>query len=168
MSKARIAVGSLALSAAALVGLVTHESYTERAVIPTRNDRPTVGFGSTAWEDGRAVRMGDTITPPRAIAVTAAHLAREETVFRASLPGVTLTQGEYDVYVDWVYQFGTGAWSSSSMRRELLAGNHLAACRALLRYKFSGGFDCSIPGNRVCAGVWTRQKERFAKCLEAQ
>lgn len=168
MSNARIAVGSLALSAAAFVGLVAHESYTERAVIPTKNDRPTVGFGSTFDEQGRAIKMGDTITPVRAVQLASRHIAKEEVAFRATLPGVTLTQDEYDVYMDWVYQFGTAAWVKSSMRRELLAGNHADACRALLRYKFSGGYDCSIPGNRVCAGVWTRQKERFIKCMEAQ
>lgn len=165
-NRARIAVGSLALSAAALVGLVTHESYTDRAIIPTKNDRPTVGFGSTFWEDGRPVKMGETINPVRAVQLASKHIAKEEVAFRASLPGVTLTQGEYDTYIDWSYQFGTGAWMKSSMRRELLAGNHPAACRALLRYRYSGGYDCSIPGNKVCGGVWTRQKERFAKCME--
>lgn len=167
-NKARVGIAGLALSAAALVGLVTHEAYTDRAVIPTKNDRPTVGFGSTFWEDGRPVKMGDTISPVRAVQLASKHIAKEEVAFRAALPGVTLTQGEYDVYMDWVYQYGAGAWSTSSMRRELLAGNHVGACRALLRYKFSGGYDCSIPGNRVCAGVWARQKERFTKCLGAQ
>lgn len=168
MSKARIAVGSLALSAAAFVGLIVSESYTDRAVIPTKNDRPTVGFGSTFREDGSPVQMGDTITPVRAVQRAAAHLSKEEAAFRASIPGVALHQVEYDVYMDWIYQYGTGAWRASSMRRELQAGRYREACSALLLYKKSGGYDCSLPGNRICAGVWTRQKERFAKCMEAQ
>jgi GH24 family phage-related lysozyme (muramidase) len=168
MSRARIAVGSLALSAAAFVGLVTHESYTDRAVIPTKNDRPTVGFGSTFDEQGRPVKMGDTITPVRAVQRAAAHISKEEAAFRASIPGVALHQVEYDVYMDWVYQYGTGAWRASSMRRELQAGRYREACSSLLLYKKSGGYDCSVPGNRICAGVWTRQKERFSKCMEAQ
>ena len=32
--------------AAAFGALVTHEAYTDKAVIPTKGDRPTVGFGS--------------------------------------------------------------------------------------------------------------------------
>lgn len=163
-----MAIGSLALSAAAFVGLVSSEGFTERAVIPTKNDRPTVGHGSTFWEDGRPVKMGDTITPTRAIRLASTHISKEENIFRSSLPGVALHQAEYDVYVDWVYQYGTGAWSKSSMRRNLVAGRHAAACGSLLAYKFSGGHDCSIPGNRVCAGVWTRQLERHKKCMEAQ
>lgn len=168
MSNARIAVASLVLSAAAFVGLVVNEGYTDRAVVPTKNDRPTVGFGSTFDEQGRPVKMGDTITPVRAVQRAAAHLSKEEAAFRASLPGVALHQVEYDVYMDWVYQYGTGAWRASSMRRELQAGRYREACSALLLYKRSGGYDCSVPGNRICAGVWTRQKERFAKCMEAQ
>lgn len=168
MNRARTAVASLVLSAAAFVSILVSEHYTDTAVIPTKNDRPTVGFGSTFKEDGSPVRMGDRITPVRAVQRAAAHLSREEGAFRASLPGVALHQAEYDVYMDWVYQYGTGAWSKSSMRRELLVGRYGQACNALLLYKRSGGYDCSIPGNRVCAGVWTRQKERHQKCMEAQ
>ena len=168
MNRARTAVASLALSAAAFVGIVVSEHYTGTAVIPTKNDRPTVGFGSTFNEDGSPVRMGDRITPVRAVQRAAAHLSKEERAFRASLPGVALHQAEYDVYMDWVYQYGGGAWSKSSMRRELLAGRYPQACAALLLYKRSGGYDCSIPGNRVCSGVWTRQLERHQKCMEAQ
>ena len=168
MSKSRIIVAALSLSAAGFLGIVTSENYTDRAVIPTKNDRPTVGFGSTFNEDGTPVKMGDKTTPVRALIKAQAHITKEEAIFRASLRDVKLSQAEYDTFMDWTYQYGTGAWAKSSMRRELLAGNYVAACNALLRYKFSGGHDCSIPGNKVCAGVWTRQLERHKKCMEAQ
>lgn len=160
----RILVASLSLSAAALVGIVVSEGYTDRAVIPTEGDVPTVGFGSTVHEDGRRVQMGDRVTPVNALKKAQAHISKEEARFRTSLPGVYLTQGEYDVYMDWLYQYGSGAWDKSSMRRELLAGNHRAACDALLRYRFVAGFDCSTPGNRRCMGVWTRQQARHKAC----
>ena len=161
-------VAVLTLSAAGLIGLVVKESYTGTAVIPTQGDRHTVGFGSTFHEDGRPVKMGDTTTPVRALIKAHTHISREEKAFRASLPGVKLHQGEYDLYMDWVYQYGSGAWQPSTMRRELLAGNYVAACNGLLRYKFSGGYDCSTPGNKRCAGVWTRQLERHAQCMALQ
>lgn len=164
----RLTVAALSLSAAAIVGLVVHEGYTERAVIPTQGDVPTLGFGSTVHEDGRRVRMGERTDPVNALKKAHAHITRDEQRFRDSLAGAHLTQGEYDVYMDWVYQYGTGAWDKSSMRRELLAGRHLAACDALLRYRFAAGYDCSTPGNRRCMGVWTRQQARHQACLEAQ
>lgn len=168
MALSRMHVAGLALSMAAFVGIVVSEGYTDRAIIPTKNDVPTLGHGSTVYEDGTRVKMGDRITPTRAIVLASNHLSREEEVFRASLPGVLLHQGEYDLYMDWVYQFGTGAWRKSSMRRHLLAGEYRKACDALLLYRFSGGFDCSTPGNKVCAGVWTRQLERHEKCMDLQ
>ena len=168
MNNLRQSVAILALSASAFVTLLVSEGYTDKAVIPTKNDRPTKGFGSTFKSDGTPVRIGDTTTPVRALILAQDHISKEEQKFRASLPGVKLYQGEYDLYMDWVYQFGTGAWNRSSMRRNLLAGDYVAACNALLLYRFSGGFDCSTPGNRRCAGVWTRQQERNRKCLALQ
>lgn len=168
MNKARIIVAALSLSAAGFLGIVTSENYTGTAIIPTKNDRPTVGFGSTFNEDGTPVKMGDKTTPVRALIKAQAHITKEEQIFRASLPDVKLYQEEYDVYMDWVYQYGTGTWMNSSMRHELLAGNYQAACNALLKYKFSGGHDCSIHGNKICYGVWDRQLKRHKKCIWAQ
>ena len=166
-SKIRVAVGALSLSAAALIGLATHEGYTGKAVIPTKGDVPTVGFGSTRHEDGSRVRMGDRTDPVNALKKAQAHISKEEARFRASLPGASLTQAEYDLYMDFVYQYGSGAWSTSSMRRHLLAGQHRQACDALLRYRFAGGYDCSTPGNKRCMGVWTRQQARHKACIAA-
>lgn len=168
MTNGRSAVAMLTLSATAFVTLLVSEGYTDKAVIPTQNDRPTKGFGSTYNEDGTAVKIGETTTPVRAIITAQAHISKEEQKFRDSLPGVKLYQGEYDLYMDWVYQFGTGAWGKSSMRRNLMASNYVAACNALLLYKYSGGYDCSTPGNKRCAGVWARQQERNKQCLAMQ
>jgi lysozyme len=189
MSRARIAVAALSLSAAGFIGIVVNEGYTEKAVIPTKNDRPTVGHGSTFHEDGTPVKMGDTTTPVRALIKAQAHISKEEQEFRESLPGVKLYQDEYDLYLDWDYQYGIYAWLNSEIRDRLLAGDYIGACNALLSYKyitsgkytpgwepykFKNGkptrwrFDCSTPGNKVCRGVWTRQLERHAKCMAAQ
>lgn len=168
MDKARIIVAALTLSASAFVTLLVSEGYTDKAIIPTQNDRPTNGFGSTFNPDGSPVRLGDNTTPVRAVITAQDHISKEEQKFRDGLPGVKLYQGEYDIYMDWVYQFGIGAWVKSSMRRNLLAGDYVAACNALLLYKYSGGYDCSTPGNKRCAGVWDRQQERNRKCLAMQ
>jgi GH24 family phage-related lysozyme (muramidase) len=187
----RLLVAGLSLSAAALVGLVASEGYTDKATIPTQGDRPTVGFGSTFHEDGTPVKMGDTTTPVRALLKAQAHIGRDEAVFRKSLEGVELFQGEYDLYFDFDYQYGIGTWLASPMLRELKAGNYTAACNALLDYRKLTStrqegpgwvvskrdaqgrptrweFDCSTPGNKVCRGVWTRQQERHAKCMALQ
>lgn len=171
MRRMALPVAALSLSAVGLIGIASYEGYTERAVIPTAGDVPTVGFGSTVRADGSRVQMGDRTTPVQALKTVQAHLARIEQPFRDSLPGVEMTQASYDTWVDFVYQFGLGNWQKSSMRQELLAGRPEAACEALLMYRFSNGYDCStvVNGlrNKICWGVWTRQLERRDKCVAA-
>lgn len=168
----RVAVAALTLSASALIALVSHEGYVEKAMVPTQGDRPTLGFGSTFHEDGRPVKMGETTTPVRALVKAQAHITKEEKTFRESLAGASLHQAEFDLYMDFVYQYGTGAWSGSSMRRHILAGDHAQACHALLQWRRAGGYDCStlIGGqpNKRCWGVWERQLQRHQKCMAVQ
>lgn len=158
---------TLGLSAAALVALIASESYTDKAIVPTKNDRPTVGFGSTFRDDGTPVQLGDTITPPKAIKRTYAHIQNSETKLKQCVTG-ELSQIEYDLLVDFGYQFGESTTCKSSMVKSINQGQYVQACNAYTKYKYSGGFDCSIPNNKVCAGVWTRQIERREKCLADQ
>ena len=164
----RIAVTVLSLSAAGFATWQASEGYTPVAVIPTKGDVPTIGHGSTRYEDGQPVRMGDTITPARAEVLARNLNSQAEKQFAASLPGVKLYQAEFDIYMDFVGQYGIGTWLKGSPRRDLLAGNYAQACNDLLKYRYAAGFDCSAPGNKRCAGVWTRQLERHAKCMSAQ
>ncbi|PXX60696.1 Phage-related lysozyme (muramidase), GH24 family [Pseudomonas sp. LAMO17WK12:I10] len=167
-TRQRIAVGMLTLSMAGFGAWKASEGFTPVAVIPTKGDVPTLGHGSTRWEDGTAVKMTDTITPQRAEILARNLNSQAEKQFAASLPGVKLHQDEFDLYMDFVGQYGMGNWQPSSMRRDLLASNYVQACNDLLKYKFAAGFDCSTPGNKRCWGVWARQLERHAKCMAAQ
>ncbi|MFA7945205.1 glycoside hydrolase family protein [Pseudomonas brenneri] len=164
----RIAVGLLSLSAAGFAAWQANEGLTTVAVIPTKGDVPTIGHGSTRYEDGSPVRMGDTINPQRAEVLARNLNSQAEKQFAASLPGVKLYQDEFDIYMDFFGQYGDGTWRKGSPRKSLLAGNYTQACRDLLKYKFAAGYDCSTPGNKRCYGVWARQLERHAKCMGAQ
>lgn len=183
VSKVRVAVVALSLSVGGFAawmasegdgpmvdvdGVEMHAPY-----IPTKGDVPTIGSGSTRYEDRTPVRLTDPpITRERAIELARNLHSEEEARFRASLPGVMLTQGEYDLYVDFVGQYGIGNWRKSSMRRHLLAGEYRRSCDALPMWKKAGGYDCStiINGqpNKICYGSWKRQLERHAKCLAEQ
>ncbi|MNJ17895.1 hypothetical protein D3C77_121860 [compost metagenome] len=164
----RVAVYLLTMSALGFSAWKANEGFTDVAVIPTKGDVPTIGHGSTRYEDGTRVRMGDTITPRRAEALARNLLTQDEKVFAASLPGVKLYQIEFDIYMDFVGQYGIGTWRASSMRRDLLAGNYPQACTDLLKYRYAAGFDCSTPGNKRCWGVWERQLKRHQQCMAVQ
>ena len=166
MMNKRTPIAALSLTAAALVGLLAHEGYSDRAIIPIAGDRPTVGFGSTFRDDGSPVKIGDAITPPKAVARTYAHIARDESGIKSCVTA-TLTQGEYDVMVDFAYQYGVPTLCASSMVRHANAGRHIDSCNAYLLYKRAAGRDCSIPSSN-CMGVWKRSQDRQRRCLGAQ
>ena len=172
-ARQRIAAALLTISAAGFAAWQASEGYSPTPYIPTKNDLPTIGHGSTRYEDGTPVKLTDPpITRERAEQLARNLMARDEQLFRASIPGVSLYQAEYDLYLDFVGQYGIGNWRSSSMRRHLLAGRYVQACDALLMWRRAGGYDCStrINGkpNRRCWGVWERQLQRHAQCLAAQ
>lgn len=181
-ARTRVLVGALTLSAAGFAAWVQHEgdgpTFVQNGVtyhkpyVPTKGDVPTIGNGSTKYEDGTAVKMSDPPIPrKRALALARNLASHDERQFRASIPDVALTQVEYDLYVNFVGQFGIGNWNKSSMRKYLLAGQPTNACAALLAYRFQAKRDCALPQNwgpKGCKGVWTRQQERHRQCMEAQ
>lgn len=164
ISRPRSAVAALALSGAALVGLVINEGYSDKAIIPVPGDVPTLGFGSTTRDDGSPVRLGDQTTPPKALGKALRDVQAYEGKLRQCVT-VALTQGEYDAYVDLAYNVGPRAFCGSSLVRRLNAGDYDGACAEILRWRFYQGKDCSLPENkRLCGGLWIRRQAENARC----
>lgn len=161
----RVTVAALSLSAAAFIGLVMHEGYSERAYPdPTYGTKvPTVGFGTT----GPDINMGTRMAPVPALQRAHRDVQKFEGALKQCVR-VPLTQGEYDVYVSMSYNIGTQGFCGSGIVRELNAGNYRAACDQILRWRYSNGQDCSAPGNRSCSGLWKRRLSDHQLCLEAQ
>ena len=166
MSKTKYAVGLLGASALFFGSLIGYEGFSSKPYLDS-GKVPTVGIGSTIYEDKTKVKMTDKpITKERAIEISKAHISKDEVSFKKSLDGVKLSQAEYDVYLDFNYNFGQANWNQSSMRRLLLQGQHRQACDALLKWKYVAKKDCSIRSNN-CWGVWQRQLDRHQKCIGA-
>jgi lysozyme len=129
----RVAVASLALSAAGFVGIVTHEGYSERAIIPVPGDVPTYGFGTTG-----GVKLGDKITAPQAVARALQDVNKFEGAIKRCVR-VPLHQYEYDAYVSLSYNIGSGAFCGSTLVSKLNAGDYAGACAEILRWdRFKG------------------------------
>ncbi len=182
----RIAVASLSISAIGFAGLVAHEGFTSKAVVPVQGDRYTVGFGSTFRDDGSPVQSGDTITPHQAIQRSVKHIAKDETRLKQCVTA-PLHQHEYDTLVKHAYQYGVGATCSSEVVRLTNQEKYGEACRSYLNFKYMTSakpfpgwepfrfdptgkpirwrFDCTTPGNKICAGVGKRSIENMNSCL---
>ena len=160
----RIAIAAISMSAAAFVGVLVKEGYSEQAYPdPTYGTKvPTAGFGSTGPDVTMATRLPPVPAVQRAL--------RDVTAFEGNLKRcirVPLSQGEYDAYVSVAYNIGPSAFCSSGIVRELNAGRYRQACDQILRWRYSNGQDCSAPGNRTCSGMWKRRQAEHAACTAA-
>lgn len=179
----RYAAAALTLSAAGFAGWLVKEGTGPVRVVdgveyhypytPVKGDVPTIGFGSTRYEDGRRVTLEDPpISRERALELARNLHREEEERFKASLDGVELHPCEFDLYLDFTGQYGFANWQGSSMRRKLKAGDHEGACHSLLNWRKVNGYDCStlVNGkrNKVCWGVWERQLQRHNTCMAVQ
>lgn len=163
----RTAVAVIALSAAGFVGVVMNEGYTDKAVIPIPGDVPTIGLGSTVHEDGTRVRMGEIITPPKAIRLSVSHLSKDQEHLRACFGDATLYQHEWDAYVTLGYNVGPGAVCRSSIVRKVQAGEYEAACNTILDFYKATGKDCRVRSNG-CYGVWDARLKANKLCLTGE
>jgi lysozyme len=147
----RRAVAGLTLSAAALVGLMLSEGYTDKAVIPVPGDVPTIGFGTTT-----GVKLGDKITAPQAVARAFADVQKFEGAIKQCVT-VPLTQHEYDAYLELSYNIGSGAFCRSTLVRKLNAGDYQGACEQILVWdKFQG---------KPLRGLTLRREREYQKCI---
>lgn len=147
----RKAVATLALSAAAFVGLIVSEGYTDNAIIPVKGDVPTYGFGTT---DG--VKMGDKTDPVNAVKMALRDVTKFEGAIKECVK-VPLSQNEYDAWVSFTYNIGSTAFCKSTAVRLLNAGQYHQACDQMLRWVY-------VKGNKVQGLVNRRQKEH-AQCI---
>lgn len=133
----RTVVASLAVSAVALVGIANHESFRSVAYLDSVGV-PTVGYGST-----QAVKLGDKITPERALVRLLADASGAGERIKGCIR-VPLYQHEFDAYVSLAYNIGAGAFCGSSLVRLLNQGSYRAACDQILRWDRAGGQQ--LPG----------------------
>ncbi|TCB62204.1 lysozyme [Acinetobacter terrae] len=155
------------LAAISVGGIAYTQSKEGTVLVPYKDSVgvATIGTGTTVYPNGQKVKMTDPkITQKQATEYLKFHINKDAKIFNKTLLGVPLSQTEYDLYMDFTYQFGTGAWSSSSMLRNLKQGKYKQACDSLLKWKYAAKRDCSVRSNN-CYGVWVRQVERHSKCM---
>ena len=145
-------VAALTLSAAALVGIVVHEGYSDVAYTPVPGDVPTIGFGTTG-----GVKPGDRITPTRALSRALTDIQQFEGALKECVK-VPLTQNEYDTYISLSYNIGSRAFCNSTLVKKLNAQDYSGACKEILRWdKFQG---------KPLAGLTKRRQDEYMRCID--
>lgn len=147
-------IAALSLSAGLLVSVAIHEGYRGEAYIPVKGDVPTIGYGTT-----KGVKMGDRITPDRAMALLLDDLNSHSAGISKCIK-VPLHQHEFDAYSSLAYNIGVGAFCKSTLVKKLNAGDYAGACSEILRWNKMGG--------RVLRGLVNRRQAEYNTCIGPQ
>ena len=150
----RTNVAALVLSAAAFIGIVVHEGYSDTAYVPVAGDVPTIGFGTTG-----GVKLGDKTTPVKALERALTDVNNFEDALKKCVI-VPLHQYEYDAYISLSYNIGSSAFCNSTLVKLLNSGNYEEACKQILRWdKFQG---------KPLRGLTIRRQSEYKQCIGMQ
>lgn len=115
---------------------------------------PTIGMGST-----RGVTMDMVISNGEAGKRAARDILDAEMCFRKRVK-VSVTQGEYDGWVSFIINKGCGGFAGSTGLKRLNAGQHKAACDAMLLWD-----KITVNGKKVYSqGVYNRSAKDAKLC----
>jgi len=151
MNHPRTVVTALTLSAAALVGLLSHEGYSDKTIIPIKGDVPTIGFGTT-----EGVKLTDRTTPVKALTRALSDVQKFEGALKTCVK-VPLHQYEYDAYINLTYNIGGRAFCSSTLVKKLNTLDYAGACKEILRWDKASG--------RVVKGLTNRRQKEYEQCI---
>lgn len=152
----RMSVGALVLSAAVMAGIAGFEGYRSDAYRPVPGDVPTVGHGTTQYPDGSPVKMGDKVTPQRAMELLQHDASKFAKAVQRCAP-VPMYQHEYSAMVSLAYNIGEGAFCKSTAAKRLNALDYAGACKAILMWdRFKG---------RPLRGLTIRRQAEYKMCM---
>lgn len=128
----RLPAKYIGVSAAALISLfVMREDIKLTAFIPVPGDVPTIAAGTTVYPDGTRVKLGDTVTPKRAIILLGHDADTHTQALMRCIGDIPLYQRELDAYSALAHNVGPANVCGSSIPAKLVAHQYDAACATI-------------------------------------
>lgn len=131
----------------------SYEQCRLTAYLPTPNDVPTIGWGTT----GPDIVMGLTWTQAQCDERFATDLARFAEGVESALRDAPTLAREFGAMVSLAYNIGTGAFRSSTLCRKHRAGDKVGAAAQFARW--------NKQADRVLAGLTRRRAAEAALYL---
>ncbi|MDD3553237.1 MAG: lysozyme [Deltaproteobacteria bacterium] len=151
----------IAASSIALLTIAIYEGYSERAYNCPAGI-PTIGYGTTHYEDGTPVHIEDRITHDRAVMLLRKDAERVSRDISACIGDVPLHQHEFDAFVSLAYNIGSDRFCRSSLLKRLKTNppDYAGACREILRWDRAAGMRLS--------GLTKRRQAEYQMCIGAK
>lgn len=102
-------------------------------------DVPTIGYGTTAYPDGRKVTLDDPPTTEGPALEWLRHDMASAAVTVETLVTADMTDGQYGALVSLVYNIGSGAFGTSTLLRVLNEGEHWEAAAEFRWWRKASG-----------------------------
>jgi lysozyme len=131
-------------TAAVVASIASFEGYRDRAYDDGVGVQ-TIGFGTTQ-NDAGTVKPGDKTDPVRSVIALQRGADQRARQLAECIGDVPLSKGEWDAYVSWAYNVGTGAACNSTLVKKLKQHppDYTGSCRELLKWTLAGGHE--LPG----------------------
>lgn len=133
--------------------LKAREQFRPTAFKPTKRDVWTIAYGHT-----KGVQPGDTCSLEEGDAFLKEDVAWAVVAVNRAVT-VPLTQPQFDALVSFVYNVGAPAFLTSTLLRQLDAGDYTSAANDLLAWDKQAG--------EVLAGLDVRREQERARFLQA-
>lgn len=107
----------------------------------------TIGFGSTMYQDGRKIKIGDTINEDQGNQLLMWELKNKS----ISLQGLNLNQNQFDSCLSFVYNCGVTAFNDSTLKKKIIANRQdLSIKSEFLRWVNKGSpFEKGLTRRRI-------------------
>lgn len=86
---------------------------------------PTIGYGSTMWNDAKKVKLGETITLDGAEKLLMWYLNKKSLI----LQNLNLNQNQFDALLSFIYNVGLTAFNKSTLLKKVKANPNDATIR---------------------------------------
>jgi lysozyme len=115
--------------------------------------KPTIGYGSTFYEDGSEVNLGDVITQQQANELLMNILSQFEKDVSTLLNGIPVNPNQFDALVSFAFNLGTESLAQSTLLNKLKSNqNDTAIAVEFGKWVMAGG-------QRINGLVIRRRKE---------
>lgn len=123
---------------------------------------PTIGFGTTYYQDGTKVQLGDICTRSQAEAWFMNDCKALDAFLDRNVTQKKLTQNQFDALASFIYNVGRSAFIGSTMYRLIKLGKMKEAADEFLRWD-----KVTINGKKVSSqGLLNRRKKERALFLK--